>query len=704
MRQLPFKTKLVAAFSTALAILACLTVLSYKRLHQRMEDQGRVAHTHLVIEKLDALLTDLINVETNQRGYVITGKEAYLEPYQSAIHHTHEDLEGVRRLTADNPRLQRALDRLDPVAAKRLSDLQGWLEIRRQEGLAAAAAAIQAGKGKEMMDQIRGLIAEMQGEEQRLLLARTSAASASSRRVRAIVGIGNLLFFLSVIAGGLLINREMRKRTRAEEKFKGLMESAPDAILIVDRQGCIFLVNSQTEKAFGYERSELLNQKVEMLLPERFRAMHPGHRGQFFGDPKIRPMGAGLELFGRRKDGTEFPVEISLSPIHMEEGSLVFAAIRDITRRKKAETALKVNEERLQLAVESAQLGVWDLDFLTDVAERSLRHDQIFGFTSLQPQWGVEIALTHIHPDDRAILRKRIGEARATGGFSLECRVIWPDQSIHWISAEGHVYRDEMGQPVRMMGVVADITDRKLAEEMVERHRSELSRSNAELEAANKELEAFSYSVSHDLRAPLRGIDGFSQALLEDYADKLDSQGKNHLERVRAGVQRMGVLIDDLLNLGRVTRAEIHREPIDLTAMAQRIASELRRVQPERTVEIVLGEGLRAEGDARLLRVVLENLLGNAWKFTSKRKHARIELGRTQSNGSSAFFVRDNGAGFDPAYASRLFGAFQRLHAMTEFPGTGVGLATVQRVIHRHGGRIWAESAVDKGATFYFTL
>jgi PAS domain S-box-containing protein len=516
--------------------------------------------------------------------------------------------------------------------------------------------------------------------------------------------IGALLFFFTLIAGGIFISGELKKRTRGEEKFKALLESAPDAILIVDRQGCIVLVNSQTEQVFGYGRSELLNQKVEMLLPERFRAMHTGHRGHFFGDPKVRRMGASLELFGVRKDGTEFPVEISLGPIQTEEGVLVSATILDITRRKKVEMALKENKERLQLAVESAQLGVWDLDLITDVAVRSLRHDQIFGFSSLQPHWGMEIALTHIHPDDRAILRKRIEEARATGGFRLECRVIWPDQSIHWINAEGHVFQNEKGEPVRMMGVVADISHRKHSEEMVERHRSELAQSNTELEAANKELEAFSYSVSHDLRAPLRGIDGFSQALLEDYAGQLDSQGRSYLERVRAGVQRMGILIDDLLNLGRVTRAEIHREPIDLTAMAQRIAADLRRGQPERKVEIVLGKGLCAEGDARLLRVVLENLLGNAWKFTSKRKHARIELGRMQSNGASAFFIRDNGAGFDPAYADRLFGAFQRLHAMAEFPGTGVGLATVQRVIHRHGGRVWAESAVDQGATFYFTL
>src|SRR5712692_5993967 len=226
----------------------------------------------------------------------------------------------------------------------------------------------------------------------------------------------------------------------------------------------------------------------------------------------------------------------------------------------------------------------------------------------------------------------------------------------------------------------------------------------AQLAASNKELEAFSYSVSHDLRAPLRGIDGFSLALLEDYADKLDEKGKDHLHRVRAATQRMGILIDDLLSLSQVTRTGMRLEKADLAAIAQSIAADLEKMQPERRVEFRIAECLEAFVDPHLIRIALENLLGNAWKFTSKRARAAIEFGKTPVNGASAYFVRDDGAGFDQAYAHRLFGAFQRLHDKSDFPGTGVGLATVQRIIHRHGGRIWAESAVDRGATFYFTL
>jgi light-regulated signal transduction histidine kinase (bacteriophytochrome) len=242
-----------------------------------------------------------------------------------------------------------------------------------------------------------------------------------------------------------------------------------------------------------------------------------------------------------------------------------------------------------------------------------------------------------------------------------------------------------------------DITERKQAEEKLEH-------SNTQLAATNKELEAFSYSVSHDLRAPLRTIDGFSQALLEDYPDKLDEQGKDYLQRVRSASQRMGVLIDDLLKLSRLSRSEMHKESVDLSALVEEIAAELQQTQPERHVELVISRGLTASGDRQLLRVALVNLLGNAWKFTGKRQQARIEFGATQNGDKKAYFVRDNGAGFDMTYANKLFGAFQRLHETTEFPGTGIGLATVQRIIHRHGGSVWAEGAMGEGATFYFTL
>jgi light-regulated signal transduction histidine kinase (bacteriophytochrome) len=263
---------------------------------------------------------------------------------------------------------------------------------------------------------------------------------------------------------------------------------------------------------------------------------------------------------------------------------------------------------------------------------------------------------------------------------------------------------DHKGDPQYLLGVSEDITERKRAEESVRQLNTDLQKQSAQLQAANKELEAFSYSVSHDLRAPLRSIDGFSQALLEDYADQLDEQGKDYLQRVRASTQRMGELIDDLLNLSRVSRGTMRLETVDLSAMAKNITAELQKAQRERRVDIVIADGMVATGDTGLFKVALENLLGNAWKFTGKCPDAKIEFGVAHQNGKHDYFVRDNGAGFDPAYTAKLFGAFQRLHDAREFPGTGIGLATVQRIIHRHGGSIWAEGKPNEGATFYFTL
>jgi light-regulated signal transduction histidine kinase (bacteriophytochrome) len=224
-------------------------------------------------------------------------------------------------------------------------------------------------------------------------------------------------------------------------------------------------------------------------------------------------------------------------------------------------------------------------------------------------------------------------------------------------------------------------------------------------EASNQELEAFSYSVSHDLRAPLRGIDGFSQALLEDYSAKLDQEAKGYLTLIRAGAQKMGELIDDLIELSRVTRSDLQRTKVDLSRIAREAVDDLRRAEPRRRVDVVIQDGIIVEGDPKLLRVALDNLLGNAWKFTSRQSEARIEFGlSTTVDGRATYFVRDNGAGFDMTYASRLFGPFQRLHSMNEFPGTGIGLATVQRVIRRHGGHVRAEGSIGNGASFFFTL
>ncbi len=292
--------------------------------------------------------------------------------------------------------------------------------------------------------------------------------------------------------------------------------------------------------------------------------------------------------------------------------------------------------------------------------------------------------------DDKQVLAAGVprtfeGVARGEGGITQT-----------YLVTKG-VIRDRDGGIVGLFGISHDITARKRADE-------ELRAAKETAEQASKELEAFSYSVAHDLRAPLRGIDGFSQALLDDYGDRLDAVGLGYLERCRKLAQRMAELIDDLLALSRVTRAELGRESVDLGALARAAIARLQRAEPARQVEIVIATNLTGDADPRLLSVALDNLLGNAWKFTSKSSGARLELGSEVTPSGLAYFVRDNGAGFDQQYAHKLFGVFQRLHTEVEFPGTGIGLATVARIIHRHRGRVWAEGEVGKGATFYFTL
>jgi light-regulated signal transduction histidine kinase (bacteriophytochrome) len=259
---------------------------------------------------------------------------------------------------------------------------------------------------------------------------------------------------------------------------------------------------------------------------------------------------------------------------------------------------------------------------------------------------------------------------------------------------------------VIVISVIRRRDQTEIENHLIELERAEelLKENNAKLAATNKELEALSYSVSHDLRSPLRSIDGFSQALIEDYQEKLDETGQGYLKRLRSASQKMGELIDGILKLSRLTRSEMHHVPIDLSVLAGEIANRLQETQPERKVKFIIDKELTANGDPQLLRVLLENLLGNAWKFTSKKPKTQIEFSMDRNNGKKAYFIKDNGAGFDMTYADKLFGAFQRLHDAAEFPGTGIGLATAQRIIHRHGGAIWAEGAVDKGATFHFTL
>jgi PAS domain S-box-containing protein len=397
-----------------------------------------------------------------------------------------------------------------------------------------------------------------------------SAVIVSSRWALEKDGVGNPSAVLES-------NRDITQSRAIERRFQNLIEAAPDAIVVVNRNGTIEIVNAQAENLFGYTRTELIGQAIEILVPPNVGSTHAVHRQQYFADPHARAMGVGLDLRARRKDGSQVPVEISLSPLETHEGTLICSAIRDVTVQRAATESIQALNVALQ---------------------------------------------------------QKIGD----------------------------------------------------------------------LNALNKEMEMFSYSVSHDLRAPLRHIDGFARILIEEHSSELSPGAARYLAQVIEAANHMGALIDDLLALGRVGRREMTLRSADLDTILKTAMADLPPGTENKPIEWKIDPLGEAWCDPGLLKLVFSNLLGNAVKFSRTRSTPLVEIGKQEKNGTPVYFVRDNGVGFDAQYADKLFGVFQRLHSQQDFEGTGVGLATVRRIIQRHGGEVWAESRLGHGATFFFTL
>ncbi len=578
--------------------------------------------------------------------------------------------------------------------------------------------------------------------------------------VIALFSLASLFFFWLIRRAWRQQEAGIRDLARQEVKFRTLLDSTPDALIIANAAGLIVLVNKQAEATFGYHREELCGQEIGILLPARLRASHAAQVNGFTAQPDLREMSGGRDLLAVTKSGREFPVTISLSPIESEQGRLIAAAIRDVSERVKANTRLthltrlyavlsKANkaiirqrqiepllEEICRIAVEEgAFIMAWagrledgdivpfarwgqDDGYVEQAARIYAEQKDNLGPISRARQEGTYAICDDMQSDPRMAPWRELALARgyrSSGGFP-----IWQDGEligvINLYAPEPYFFTAEVQALLSdLCEDIAFALDAMRQSELRQRAEVELRQLNEELEwrvaertraleDANRELESFSYSVSHDLRAPLRSIDGFSQVLLRRYHDRLDDTGRDYLDRVRRASQRMGQLIDDLLDLSRVSRGPLQRQEANLSALARQVVDELARNDPDRQVAISIEDGLNAYCDPGLLRVVLDNLLGNAWKFTRHGTAAAISFSCHEENGQKVYCVRDNGVGFDPAYAKKLFNVFQRLHSQDEFEGTGIGLATVRRVIRRHHGQVWAEAAPGAGAALYFSL
>ena len=507
----------------------------------------------------------------------------------------------------------------------------------------------------------------------------------------------------------LSANINLRSRYQsAEVMFRSLFTHAGMGIAIVSPTGKIIEGNPALEEILGYSSEELRAISFEDITypddidldTELFAELMSGRRTSYR-----------LTKRYYHSSGRLIYTRLTVSLIRTPAGDIqhVVGMFEDVTERHEAQIRLQESRRRFELAAEGSADGIWDINLETGALVASNRMAEMLGLEPEDMPESIEELLDLIHELDRDTVEESIGRLREPGRrFSVECRFRYADGEYRWRQMRGGIVEVAADESYRMVGVLSDIALRKREENLIHDQNAQLERRVRQrtraLEQVNKELEAFSYSVSHDLRAPLRALDGFSQLLLEDYGEKLDATGQDYLNRIRGAAQSMGTLIDDILRLSRVTRMELTTVDVDLSHMARELAQNLHAQAPDRAIEWKIQSGITVRGDERLIKIVMTNLLENAMKYSRPRNPALIEVGMELHEDAPRCFVRDNGVGFDARYVRKLFKAFQRLHNKADFEGTGIGLATVARIINRHGGEVSAQGELDKGAVFYFTL
>ena len=498
---------------------------------------------------------------------------------------------------------------------------------------------------------------------------------------------------------------ERRRFEAAAAHLAAIVEFSDDAIIGKDLAGFVTSWNAGAEKTFGYPASEMVGQPLMRLIPADRVPEETGILDHIRRGESVRH----FDTVRLRKDGSTVDVSVTVSAIKDRTGQIVGASkvARDITKRKRAEAALQESEERFRTMANSMSQLAW---IARPDGYIFWYNQRWYEYTGTMPEqmegWGWQ----SVHdPAVLPLVVERWKVAIASGEpFAMEFPLRGTNGQFRRFLTRGQPLKDANGKVVQWFGTNTDVETLKQAEEKVAMMNAELEQRvierTTQLESANRELEAFSYSVSHDLRAPLRAVDGFSQAVVEDYSALLPDEGKRYLQTIRSSAQRMGALIDDLLAFSRLSRLPLNKQQINTGGLVRDVLADLSASYGNRPIEFKTGDLLACEGDPMLLKQVWLNLIANAVKYTGKRNPAMVEIGSRLQNGRPVYFICDNGTGFDMRYAGKLFGVFQRLHRAEDYEGTGVGLAIVQRIIHRHGGRVWADAAVDRGATFSFTL
>ncbi|MEN3370005.1 MAG: hypothetical protein V7609_2148 [Verrucomicrobiota bacterium] len=708
-----------AGFVSGILLVVLAAAVAFTYTKRMLETTTWLSHRQEVIQKVQEVMTDITDLISQQRVYVILGEEEFLNGREQTRSEVAKDLIDLRKLTADNPNQQRRLTQLEPLIGQRIDWDEQVIAARRDQGFPSAVQMIGTRQGISLSAEMTGLLQEMEDEEYRLLAMDRKQARTVTITAFSLLPLGVFLSLTILSLGLSFLNAGVTEQKHAQKALRGneaqlqtIVENLDEGVIVADLDGRLLQWNRAALQLHGYSSSEqdrrhfpeLVDTFEISTLDGLVLPVEEWPLAQILRDKKLHNLELRLHRIG---SDWERIFDYGGTLVHDETGRPVLAivTVADITERKLADERVRASEGRYRTLFESNPNPMWvyDLETLSFLAVNvaAVRH---YGFTEKE---FLAMTLKDIRPaEDIPSLMDNLSQA----GSELDETTEWRHRKKDGGSIDVEITSHELlwlGRPARLV-LINDITDHKRAEDQIRQLNLELEERvqhrTAELESANKELEAFSYSVSHDLRSPLRTVDGFSQAVLEDFGPQLPDEGRRYLQTIRDGAQRMGVLIDDLLTFSRLSRLPLHKENVDMGRMVRDTFAELDSEKQGRKIELKIGDLPKVHGDPALLKQVWINLLSNAMKYTRKREMAVIEVGSSRENGAATCFVSDNGTGFDMQYAHKLFGVFQRLHRTDEFEGTGVGLAIVQRVIHRHGGRVWAEATEGKGATFYFTL